>query len=338
MPDIIRTSAKTQLEFIAGQWLIRDLSLTILPTGPGSRSALGEPDFLQGGNMSDYANSEMLVSTGWVAENTGNPRVRIAEVDVDTKAYDQGHIRNAAGWSWNTQLCDTVQREILSQTDFERLMRSSGIANDTTVVLYGDNNNWFAAWALWQMKIYGHGDVRLMNGGRKKWLAEGRDITIDAPVVKTGAYRAAAPDFSIRSYLPDVREASANASCGMVDVRSPQEFSGEILAPPGLPETCQRGGHIPGARNIPWSQACNDDGTFKSLDELKKLYGAQGIDSSKPVIAYCRIGERSSHTWFVLKYLLGFQDVRNYDGSWTEWGNLVGMPVERGVIQSAAGV
>jgi thiosulfate/3-mercaptopyruvate sulfurtransferase len=286
--------------------------------------------------MQGYAHPEVLVSTDWVAEHTSDPKVRIVEVDVDTKAYDEGHVPNAIAWSWNTQLCDTVRREILSQSQFEELMSSSGISNDSTVVIYGDNNNWFAAWALWQMKIYGHRDVRLMNGGRKKWLAEGREISAGKPNVKRTNYRAAAPDLSIRAMLPQVQEAHARGSAHMVDVRSPQEFTGEILAPPGLPETCQRGGHIPGARSIPWGRAANEDGTFKSQEELRELYANEGVDGSKPVIAYCRIGERSSHSWFVLKYLLGYDKVTNYDGSWTEWGNLVGAPVERGAATRAA--
>jgi thiosulfate/3-mercaptopyruvate sulfurtransferase len=203
------------------------------------------------------------------------------------------------------------------------------------VIIYGDNNNWFAAWAIWQMKIYGHKDVRLMNGGRKKWLSEGRELTTDVAAVKPEAYQAVAADYSIRAFLPEVQAASRERAASLVDVRSPGEYSGEILAPPGLPETCQRGGHIPGARSIPWGKAVNDDGTFQSHDELERLYGAEGVDASRPVIAYCRIGERSSHTWFVLKYLLGFENVRNYDGSWTEWGNLVGAPVERGAVSQA---
>lgn len=286
--------------------------------------------------MQGYAHPEVLVSTDWVAGHTSDPKVRIVEVDVDTKAYDEGHVPNAMAWAWNTQLCDTVRREILSQSQFEELMSSSGISNDTTVVIYGDNNNWFAAWALWQMKTYGHRDVRLMNGGRKKWLAEGREISTETPKVKRTTYRAAAPDLSIRALLPQVQEAQAAGTASLVDVRSPQEYTGEILAPPGLPETCQRGGHIPGARSIPWSRAANEDGTFKSPEELRELYAGEGVDGSRPVIAYCRIGERSSHTWFVLKYLLGFDDVANYDGSWTEWGNLVGAPVERGAQTRAA--
>jgi len=257
-------------------------------------------------------------------------------VDVDTKAYDEGHVPGAIGWAWNTQLCDTVRRDILSKQQFEELMASSGIKPDTTLVIYGDNNNWFAAWALWQAKIYGHKDVRLMNGGRKKWLSEGRDLTNDAPKPARAVYQATEPDLSLRAYMLQVQEAASKRSAALVDVRSPQEFTGEILAPPGLPETCQRGGHIPGARSIPWGKACNEDGTFRSADELRQLYGSEGVDGAKPVIAYCRIGERSSHTWFVLKYLLGFDKVTNYDGSWTEWGNLVGAPVEKGAAASAA--
>jgi thiosulfate/3-mercaptopyruvate sulfurtransferase len=285
--------------------------------------------------MADYAHPEVLVSTDWVAQNLNNPSVRVVEVDVDTKAYDEGHLPGAIGWAWNTQLCDTVQRDIIPKAAFENLMGSSGISNDTTVILYGDNNNWFAAWALWQLKIYGHKDVRLMNGGRKKWLAEGRELTKDAPTVRPATYQAQNPDLSLRSFLPQVQEALAKKSADLVDVRSPQEFTGEILSPPGLPETCQRGGHIPGARSIPWAQACNEDGTFKTADQLKALYANAGISGNRPIIAYCRIGERSSHSWFVLKYLLGYNNVTNYDGSWTEWGNLVGAPVERGAAAAA---
>jgi thiosulfate/3-mercaptopyruvate sulfurtransferase len=286
--------------------------------------------------MSDYAHPETLVSTAWVAEHGNDPKVRVVEVDVDTKAYDEGHVPGAIAWAWNTQLCDTVRRDILSQQQFETLMSSSGVAPGTTLVIYGDNNNWFAAWALWQAKVYGHGDVRLMNGGRKKWLAEGRELSKDVPEVNPATYRSKGADLSLRAFLPQVQQAMTSHSAGLVDVRSPQEFTGEILAPPGLPETCQRGGHIPGARSIPWSKACNDDGTFKSPDELRALYVGEGIDGSNPVIAYCRIGERSSHTWFVLKYLLGYNNITNYDGSWTEWGNLVGAAVEKGAASRTA--
>ena len=271
----------------------------------------------------------VLASTEWVAQHLKDAGIRIVEVDVDTKAYGEGHVPNAAGWAWDTQLCDTVRRDIIPKATFEKLMGDAGIDNTTTVILYGDNNNWFAAWAFWQLKIYGHKDVRLMNGGRKKWIAEGRELATELPKVAPAPYRAQEPDYSIRAFLPEVTKASSERAAQLVDVRSPQEYSGEILAPPGLPETCQRGGHVPGAKNIPWAKACNDDGTFKTAEELRALYSGAGITGEKPVIAYCRIGERSSHTWFVLKYLLGYQNVKNYDGSWTEWGNLVAAPVEK---------
>ena len=280
--------------------------------------------------MSNYAHPEALVTTDWVAQHLKDPNIRFVEVDVDNKAYDEGHVPGAIAWPWASLLCDTLRRDILSQKHFEDLMANSGISNDTLVVIYGDNNNWFAAWAVWQMKIYGHKDVRIMNGGRKKWLSEGRDLSMDVPKPAKAAYKASKADLSLRALLPAVQRASDQKTAHLVDVRSPQEFTGEILAPPGLPETCQRGGHIPGARSIPWGKAANEDGTFKSYDELKALYGSAGVDGSKPAIAYCRIGERSSHTWFVLKFLLGYKDVTNYDGSWTEWGNLVGANIERG--------
>ena len=280
--------------------------------------------------MAGYAHPEALVETAWVAQHLSDPRVRLAEVDVDTSAYEQGHVPGAVGWNWTTQLCDTVRRDILAKDAFEQLMAQAGIGHDTTVVLYGDNNNWFAAWALWQMKLYGHKDVRLMNGGRRKWLEEGRELSTDVPAVAPTSYTARGPNLTLRAYLAEAMAASASGSAGFVDVRSPDEFTGRILAPPGLPETCQRGGHIPGAQNLPWGQVCNPDGTFKSFEELRALYAGKGITGERPVIAYCRIGERSSHSWFVLKYLLGYDDVKNYDGSWTEWGNLVGMPVEKG--------
>jgi thiosulfate/3-mercaptopyruvate sulfurtransferase len=272
---------------------------------------------------------DVLVSTDWVAQHRSDPNVRVVEVDVDTAAYDQGHVPGSLGWNWTTELCDTVIRDIVPKDKLESLLGRSGITPQTAIVLYGDNNNWFAAWAFWQLKVYGHQDVRIMNGGRKKWLAEGRELetTKSAPAATT--YKAKDPDLSIRAFLQEVQGAYKRSDTVLVDVRSPQEFTGEILSPPGLPETCQRGGHIPGAKSIPWGKACNEDGTFKSTDELGALYGGQGVTPDKNVIAYCRIGERSSHTWFVLKYLLGFQNVKNYDGSWTEWGNLVGAPVEK---------
>jgi thiosulfate/3-mercaptopyruvate sulfurtransferase len=271
----------------------------------------------------------VLVTTEWVAQHANDASVRVVEVDVDTTAYDQGHVPGAIAWNWTTELCDTVVRDIVPKDKLEALLGMSGIGNDTTIVLYGDNNNWFAAWAFWQLKIYGHEDVRIMDGGRKKWLGETRELSTERPQVKTATYKAKDPDNSIRAFLPEVQQAVKAKSAALVDVRSPQEFTGEILAPPGLPETCQRGGHIPGAKSIPWAKACNEDGTFKSRDDLQRLYGEQGVVGNQPVIAYCRIGERSSHTWFVLKYLLGFNNVKNYDGSWTEWGNLVGAPVEK---------
>lgn len=275
-------------------------------------------------------NSELVVvSTSWVKEHLNDPTVRIIEVDVDTRAYDEAHLPGALGWAWNTQLCDLVLRDIVPKEKFERLMSESGISNDTTVVLYGDNNNWFAAWAFWQLKIYGHNDVRLMNGGRKKWIEESREFTKAAAKYSSKPYKAKNPDFTIRTFLPEVQKGIEKNSIELVDVRSPQEFTGELLAPPGLPETCQRGGHIPGAKNIPWGKVCNEDGTFKTTEEIQKIYSQAGISFKKPIVAYCRIGERSSHTWFVLKYLLGQKDVRNYDGSWTEWGNLVKAPIEK---------
>jgi len=284
--------------------------------------------------MATYAHPEVLVETDWLAGKLNDSSIRIVEVDVDTAAYDLGHIPGALAWSWTTQLSDTVRRDILPQDQFEALLSKSGIKPETTIVLYGDSNNWFAAWAFWQLKIYGHKDVRILNGGRKKWLAESRELSQEVPSYPATQYHAKQPDLSLRAFLPQVQEAVRNHSSSLVDVRSPQEFSGEILAPPGLPETCQRGGHIPGARNVPWGKVCQDDGTFKSFEDLQALYAAEGVDQSRPTIAYCRIGERSSHTWFVLKYLLGLPNVVNYDGSWTEWGNLVGAPVERGAAKA----
>jgi thiosulfate/3-mercaptopyruvate sulfurtransferase len=285
--------------------------------------------------MADYAFPEVLVSTDWVEQHKNDENVRLIEVDVDTAAYDQGHIAGAIAWAWNSQLCDTVTRDIVPWPELQKLLTRAGITPKTTIVIYGDNNNWFAAWAFWQLKIYGHKDVRLLNGGRKKWLSEGRELTKDVPSYSKSTYdQFPGTDLSIRAFLSQVSDAVSKSAAALVDVRSPQEFTGEILSPPGLPETCQRGGHIPGARNIPWGKACNEDGTFKTADELKALYKAEGVDGSKPIIAYCRIGERSSHSWFVLKYLLGYKGVVNYDGSWTEWGNLVGVPIEKGAAAS----
>jgi len=286
--------------------------------------------------MSEYAHPEVLVSTDWVAEHGKDSNVRLIEVDVDTSAYDQGHIAGAVGWNWQTQLQDNVRRDLIDKAALERLLGQSGVANDTTVILYGDNNNWFAAYALWQLKYYGHKDVRLMNGGRKKWQSEKRPLTTDSAKVTPTTYRATQPDESIRAHKDEVSDVVDKKKTGqLVDVRSPDEFTGKIIAPPGMTETAQRAGHIPGAANIPWSQAAREDGTFKSVEELKQLYQGKGITGNGEVIAYCRIGERSSHTWFVLKYLLGYDRVKNYDGSWTEWGNLVGAPIEKDIAAAA---
>lgn len=280
--------------------------------------------------MAEYSHPEVLVSTEWVAQHLNDPKVRLVEVDVDTTQYEQGHISNAVGWNWQSQLQDNVRRDLLSKAEIERLLGNSGISNDTTVVLYGDNNNWFAAYAFWQLKYDGHGDARLMNGGRKKWLEEKRPLTQEPPKITPATYRAKDPDASLRALRGMVFDAVEKGKYNLVDVRSPDEFTGKVIAPPGMTETAQRGGHIPSAKSIPWSKAVNDDGTFKSADELRALYEGAGVQKGKETIAYCRIGERSSHTWFVLKYLLGYGQVRNYDGSWTEWGNLVDAPIAKG--------
>jgi thiosulfate/3-mercaptopyruvate sulfurtransferase len=289
--------------------------------------------------MGDYNNPEVLVSTDWASKHLHDANVRFVEVDVDTKAYDQGHIPGAVGWNWQTQLQDSVRRDLIGKADLENLLGQSGISNDTTVLLYGDNNNWFAAYAFWQLKYYGHQDVRLINGGRKKWVQENRPLRSDLPRITRQTYRAKEPDESLRARKEDVLAIVEKRRSGeLVDVRSPDEFTGKIIAPPGLPETAQRAGHIPGANNIPWSQAVSDDGTFKSADALRQLYQGKGVGGNEGVVAYCRIGERSAHTWFVLKYLLGYGDVKNYDGSWTEWGNLVGAPVENPAAAPIAAV
>jgi thiosulfate/3-mercaptopyruvate sulfurtransferase len=287
--------------------------------------------------MSEYKHPEVLVTTAWAAEHLKDPKVRFVEVDVDTSAYDQGHIVGAVGWNWQTQLQDNVRRDLIEKTALEKLLSDSGVSNDTTIILYGDNNNWFAAYAFWQLKLNGHKDVRLLNGGRKKWIEEKRELTTAPAKVAPASYKVAGLDESIRAKRDAVFAVVEKKAKGqLVDVRSVDEFTGKILAPPGLLETAQRAGHIPGAANIPWAQAAREDGTFKSYDELKQLYGAKGIDGTDEVIAYCRIGERSSHTWFALKYLLGFENVRNYDGSWTEWGNLIGAPISNPTAQSSS--
>jgi thiosulfate/3-mercaptopyruvate sulfurtransferase len=280
--------------------------------------------------MAEYAHPESLVSVEWVAEHGGDANVRLVEVDVDTSAYEQGHIAGAVGWNWQSQLQQSVQRDVVSKEEMEQLLASSGIDNNTTIVLYGDNNNWFAAWAFWQLRYYGHRDVRLMNGGRALWLAENRPTTTDVPSYAATSYSITTENRDLRALRDYVLQAVNSNSHALVDVRSPDEFSGALNAPPNLPqEGSQRNGHIPGAANIPWGQAVNEDGTFKSADDLSALYSGKGVDGSRETIAYCRIGERSSHTWFALRELLGYPNVRNYDGSWTEWGNLVDQPVER---------
>jgi thiosulfate/3-mercaptopyruvate sulfurtransferase len=277
-----------------------------------------------------YAHPEYLVDTQWVADHLNDPKVRLVESNEDVLLYETGHIPGAVKVDWFSTLQDPVRRDFLSQEEFERLCANSGIANDTTLVFYGDKSNWFATYALWLFRYYGHQDLKIMDGGRNKWQQEGRPLTKEKPVYPKTHYRAKEPEASIRAFREDVFEHLGNAS-PLVDVRSPKEYSGELLHMPNYPqEGATRGGHIPGAVNIPWSTAVNEaDSTFKSPEELEKIYQGKGITPDKEIIAYCRIGERSSHTWFVLTYLLGFPEVRNYDGSWTEWGNLVNAPIEK---------
>lgn len=275
--------------------------------------------------------SDILVSTEWVAANLNNENIRLIEVDVDTSAYAEGHIPGAAGFNWESQLQDQVNRDIASQEEFNRLLSEAGVAADTSVILYGDNHNWFAAYALWLFKYYGHEDVRLMDGGRAKWIAEERPTTTEIPQYEATNYQSTSINPDLRADRDYIRARLESDGFGLVDVRSPAEYVGDIIAPPGMSETAQRPGHIPGASNIPWSQAVAEDGTFKSREELEALYAAQGINgANREIIAYCRIGERSSHSWVALKYILGYDNVRNYDGSWTEWGNLIGNPIRLG--------
>jgi thiosulfate/3-mercaptopyruvate sulfurtransferase len=281
--------------------------------------------------MAAYAHPEVLVETDWVKQNLGKPGIKVVEIDVDTKAYDAGHIPGAVGFNWQTQLQNQLTRDIIGKEEFERLIGGAGIAPGDTVILYGDNNNWFAAYGFWLFKVYGHRDVRLMNGGRVKWLNEAdKELTTDRPKLQPVSYKVTETHPELRALLPDVAAVVKSRTANLVDVRSPDEFTGKVIAPPGMTETAQRGGHIPGARSVPWSMAVNPDGTFKSADQLRKLYlEERGVDPAKDTVAYCRIGERSSHTWFVLSYLLGLKNVRNYDGSWTEYGNLIGAPIEK---------
>jgi thiosulfate/3-mercaptopyruvate sulfurtransferase len=283
-----------------------------------------------------YSYPEVLCETDWVANNIKNPNLKLLEVDYDPEnAYRQGHITGAYLVWWRKDINDLNRRDIINKQQFEALMTRIGATPETDLILYGDFNNWFAAFALWVFHYYGHKKTKIMNGGRKKWELEKREYTKDEPTPQSQSsskYSAIPPDEGIRAYLPDVRRAIERLNeTVLVDVRSPKEFSGEITAPPEYPmEHAQRGGHIPGANNIPWAQAIRDsDGTFKSVEELKALYETKGVTADKEVICYCRIGERSSHSWFVLKYLLGYPSVRNYDGSWTEWGNMIGNPIEK---------
>jgi len=277
----------------------------------------------------NYSHPEVLVDTKWVEDHINDPKVRIAEVDYDPTAnYVLGHIPGSVLLDWKVDINDPVARNILSEQACQELLQRIGVNGDTTLVIYGDFNNWFAAFAFWAFKYYGCKDMKLMNGGRKKWLEEDKPLTKEIPTYPRGNFESSGPDNNIRVFLRYVSDTLGSKA--LVDVRSPKEFTGEILAPPEYPtEHAQRGGHIPGAANIPWAQAVNDDGTFKSADELSKIYQSKGITADKEVISYCRIGERSSHTWFVLKYLLGYPNVKNYDGSWTEWGNMIDNPIEK---------
>ena len=282
--------------------------------------------------MAEYARPDMLVSTQWVADHLNDQGVRIVESDEDVLLYEVGHIPGAVKVDWHTDLQNPLRRDFVDQAGFERLCAERGIANDTTVVFYGDRNNWYATYSLWLFRYYGHDEnkLRIMDGGRQKWEAEGRPLTKDVPSLQPATYHAKQPDESVRAYRDEVLAAVNGRNKTIVDVRSPAEYSGEMLHMANYPqEGAQRGGHVPSAKSIPWSQAANPDGTFKSADELKALYEGKGVGRETPTIAYCRIGERSSHTWFVLHYLLGYPDVKNYDGSWTEWGSMVNVPIEK---------
>ena len=269
-----------------------------------------------------------LVTAQWAQEHLDDPGVRFVEVDVDTAAYEQSHIPGAVGWDWSSQLSDGVRRDIVSREELSALLSSSGIGDDTHILLYGDNNNWFAAWAYWQLKLHGVDNVSIIDGGRKYWLDNNMPISVDVPSYEATGIELAEPDFALRAFRDDILPRLGADDLVLIDVRSPAEFNGEVIAPPGMGETAQRAGRIPGATSAPWAQTVNEDGTFKSVDELREHYGAKGVTADSDVIAYCRIGERSSHSWFVLHELLGYENVRNYDGSWTEWGSMINVPIE----------
>ena len=278
-----------------------------------------------------YAHPEVLVDTAWVEAHLDDPAVRIIEADEDPLLYEIGHIRNAVKLDWHVDVQDPVRRDFVSKADFEALMARYGVTNDTTIALYGDKSNWYAAYSFWLFRMYGHRDLRIMNGGRAKWEAEGRAYVRDVPAFAAASYTARDADVSIRAFRRQVEDVVAGKTAALIDVRSPDEYSGKLLHMINYPqEGAQRGGHIPGARSIPWATAAAADGTFKTADELRAIYGGQGVTPDRPVVTYCRIGERSAHTWFALTQLLGYADVRNYDGSWTEWGNLVGAPIVQG--------
>ena len=286
---------------------------------------------------SNYAHPEVLIETAEVAAALNTGTFKLIEIDVDTDAYALGHLPGALGFNWQTELEDTLRRDVPDKSQWEALLSKSGISNSDTLVLYGDNNNWFATFGYWLFLIYGHdrAKLKLINGGRKKWIAEGRELVTEVPTPTPAVYTASEPNWELRAFRDEVLQKLDDPNLTLIDVRSPDEYSGKVIAPPGMNETAQRGGHIPGAYSAPWLNAIKDDGTFKSADELKEFYAGKGVTEGKDVIAYCRIGERSSHTWFALYNLLGYENAKNYDGSWTEWGSIIGAPIEREVATVA---
>ena len=282
---------------------------------------------------SNYAHPEVLVETDWVAQHLNSGEFKLIEIDVDTEAYAQGHIQGALGFNWQTELEDTLRRDVPDKGQWESLLSKAGISSSDTLVLYGDNNNWFATFGYWLFLIYGHdrSKLKLINGGRKKWVAEGRELTTEVPTPTQVTYTASEPNWQLRAFRDEVLKKLGDPNLTLIDVRSADEYTGKVIAPPGMTETAQRGGHIPGAASAPWLNAVQEDGTFKSAEDLKQFYAGKGVTDGKDVIAYCRIGERSSHTWFVLYNLLGYENAKNYDGSWTEWGSIIGAPIEREV-------